>query len=224
MAKNNTLIPDDDRQRGILTPADRRFLRGKKELSSEQSRRDARYRIRQRLKNAFLDFSILFSNLDRRDRGQIFEPVEEFQNGLDESLNGAIDRNRLSEIMEDVMVSRGISDCMAFIRLGIGDANQSFETMLETAVSEAEEERGYVVDNVEVEITVKRGKADIKDIYERFENGEPLTESEMSTLLRSDEFELNQESLEDFLERLSETVSEELGSENVEIDVRSDEE
>lgn len=207
MTNSSTIVPDDDRPRGILTQADREFLKGKKELSSEQSRRDARYRIRQRLRNAFLDFSILLRNLDRRDREQIFAPVEEFQNGLGDSMNRELDRDRISEIMEDVMVSKGISDSMAFTYLGIGDANQSFETMLKSAISDAEEERGYVVDNVQITIDIERGQADIEEIVQRFEQGEGLSESEMSTLLRSDRFELDESALEDFLQHISQSVS-----------------
>lgn len=66
-------MADVDRPRGILTPADRRFLRGDVTLGSEQSRYDARYRIRQRTRDALFDFPLLFDELADRDREQIFD-------------------------------------------------------------------------------------------------------------------------------------------------------
>jgi hypothetical protein len=66
-------MADADRGRGVLTPADRRFLGGDVALGSEQSRYDARYRIRQRTRNALLDFPILFEQLADRDREQVFD-------------------------------------------------------------------------------------------------------------------------------------------------------
>ena len=120
------------------------------------------------------------------------------------------------------MVSRGISDSMAFTYLGIGDANQSFQTMLEAAISDAEEERGYVVEDVQVTIEIDRGRTDIEDILQRFNKGEPLTESEMSTLLRSDEFELDQDALEEFLEQISQSVSEGMEGTDMNLDLESE--
>jgi hypothetical protein len=70
-------MADADRGRGVLTPADRRFLGGDVTLGSEQSRYDARYRIRQRTRNALLDFPILFGQLAARDREQVFDPERE---------------------------------------------------------------------------------------------------------------------------------------------------
>jgi hypothetical protein len=70
-------MADADRGRGVLTPADRRFLGGDVALGSEQSRYDARYRIRQRTRNALLDFPILFEHLAARDREQVFDAEHE---------------------------------------------------------------------------------------------------------------------------------------------------
>lgn len=70
-------MADADRGRGVLTPADRRFLGGDVTLGSEQSRYDARYRIRQRTRNALLDFPILFEHLAERDREQVFDAEHE---------------------------------------------------------------------------------------------------------------------------------------------------
>jgi hypothetical protein len=65
--------PPDDRVRGFLTETDRRFLRGKSEIEPHShSERKARERIRNRIFNAFLDFSLVFRFFEERDREQIF--------------------------------------------------------------------------------------------------------------------------------------------------------
>lgn len=66
----------DRRYQGILTPKDRSFLRGEIELS-ENARRNARYRIRERIKTAFRDFELLHETLSASDRQQIFTDIAE---------------------------------------------------------------------------------------------------------------------------------------------------
>lgn len=63
-----------DRERGVLTPDDRNYLIGEKELS-DQAERNTRFRIRKRLKNSLFDFNILYDYLPSEDRKQVFEEV-----------------------------------------------------------------------------------------------------------------------------------------------------
>lgn len=65
-----------DRPRGILTPDDRRYLFGEKELTDE-SERNVRARIRERLFNSLLDFRLLWRLLEDRDLEQVFSPDDE---------------------------------------------------------------------------------------------------------------------------------------------------
>lgn len=72
-------MPDDgarahdlERDRGILTMEDRRFLVGEMDYEDQQSARRTRARIRKRVTNALLDFELL-RYLEDRDRNQIFE-------------------------------------------------------------------------------------------------------------------------------------------------------
>lgn len=67
---------DISRPRGILTKTDREFLLGDGDLASKQATYNARSRIRERVLNGILDFSILFHHLDNRDLKQIFDPDE----------------------------------------------------------------------------------------------------------------------------------------------------
>jgi hypothetical protein len=65
---------DEGRDRGILSPADREFLRTSGEnLSSEQSRVNARRRIRTRIRNAIIDCDLIVRLLSARDRQLIFQ-------------------------------------------------------------------------------------------------------------------------------------------------------
>lgn len=66
----------DTRPRGILTPDDREYLLGLKELS-EQSGRNARARIRERLYHSILDFKLLWTYLEDRDLEIVFSPDDQ---------------------------------------------------------------------------------------------------------------------------------------------------
>lgn len=73
-------MDDDDgeeRDRGVLTPADRRFINnGGAHLGSDQSRRNARRRIRKRIHNAVLDFAVIMDSSEDRDLNQVMESLD----------------------------------------------------------------------------------------------------------------------------------------------------
>ena len=75
MSEDKFRAHDLDRDRGILTVEDRRFLVGEMDYENPQSARRTRARIRQRVTNALLDFELL-RQLEDRDRNQIFEDQE----------------------------------------------------------------------------------------------------------------------------------------------------
>ena len=74
-AKSESMDSDpDDRGRGVLTKEDRRFLRGEADYEPRSnSARRARQRIRDRIRNAVLDFGLICDLLEDRDRETIFE-------------------------------------------------------------------------------------------------------------------------------------------------------
>jgi len=224
MPPETPIIPDDDRDRGILTPDDRKFLKGEKEYQSEQSERDARYRIRSRIKDAILDFSILLHHLDRHDREQVFSTYDGVSGLSDNSdeLSGEAFR----DFVESTMFQNGISDALSFFILGIEDTNEPVDSVLETGIAGAEEEKGYLVDEVTVEISVKRKKPEIEDLLEKFEAGEPLTEDELEAVIRSGEIELDAETLDTLFERVSESLSAEIdsGDATIEFDIADEDE
>lgn len=81
---------DDSRPRGILSPADRTFLAGEAEFTNEQSAYDARYRIRERLRHALLDFEFLFDHLSDHDRRKVFSPPEDRHEAFTRGLVSAV--------------------------------------------------------------------------------------------------------------------------------------
>lgn len=57
----------EERDRGVLTPTDRQFLRGEKEYKNPETTSHRRSDIRTRLRNAVLDLSLLFECYDEHD-------------------------------------------------------------------------------------------------------------------------------------------------------------
>ncbi|MDL0145844.1 hypothetical protein [Halobacterium salinarum] len=224
MPPETPIIPDDDRDRGILTPDDRKFLKGEKEYQSEQSERDARYRIRSRIKDAILDFSILLHHLDRHDREQVFSTYDGVS-GLSDN-GDELSGEAFRDFVESTMFQNGISDALSFFILGIEDTNEPVDSVLETGIAGAEEEKGYLVDEVTVEISVKRKKPEIEALLEKFEAGEPLTEDELEAVIRSGEIELDAETLDTLFERVSESLSAEVdnGDATIDIDIADEDE
>jgi hypothetical protein len=75
MSDDSTPLPHDtERDRGILTEADRQYLEGEKELKP-QSEREARQRIRNRLENGLLDLALLRFRLRDDDREPVAESI-----------------------------------------------------------------------------------------------------------------------------------------------------
>ena len=66
---------DPTRPRGILNERERRYLLGDADVEPKsQTERDIRATIRNRLRHAVYDFSLLFSHLEDRDIDQVFDP------------------------------------------------------------------------------------------------------------------------------------------------------
>jgi len=108
---------DSDRPRGILTPSDRDFLIGRKTDYTDHSKKQKRNRIRRRVRNAVLDFSILFEYMEERDRETVFDPDDE-------------DRDAYTQ---------GITDVLSFLHLGTMGYHTPFKDMLSEGVGKAEQ-------------------------------------------------------------------------------------
>jgi hypothetical protein len=174
---NNTdgkhiIMPEQNRDRGILTSADRSFRNGEAELRNEQSRRDARYRIRNRLSNAILDFQILLNSLDEKDSESVFE-------------------NLLSQNGEEIELapSHELIQAITFLYEGIDGQGFDFEEVLELAIVRSETRQGRIVQDIEIQINVDSETPDPNELLERLRSGEDLSDAELDILVRESDFD-----------------------------------
>ncbi|MGM0605124.1 MAG: hypothetical protein ACQETB_05570, partial [Halobacteriota archaeon] len=156
---------DPDRPRGILTPSDRDFLLGRKTDYTDHSRRQKRNRIRQRVHNAIVDFTLLFEHLQERDRRTLF------------------DRSKA----ESQAYTRGVTDTLAFLYLGADGYHTPFGDLLSAGVRKAETKRsGTDYRTVEVEFSVEPvGEIDLREVVSKVRAGdvEEVTDGELRALV-----------------------------------------
>jgi|APHM01.1.fsa_nt_gi hypothetical protein len=79
-----------DRPRGIFTSTDRELILGKKEYESDQSLRNARYRIREHIRHGLLDTCLIHNHLDRDELAKTIQRQDEI-NRDDDNLNSGFD-------------------------------------------------------------------------------------------------------------------------------------
>jgi hypothetical protein len=162
--KNLTFDPERDR--GILTPSDREFLLGRKTDYTDHSKKQKRNRIRRRVRNAILDFTILFEYLDERDRKTVFDP-EDAERGA---------------------YTQGITDALAFFHLGTMGYSTPFKNMLARGVSKGEQELAgsdYRMVNVEFNVDPV-GRIDVDRVVEKLDQGsfDEITDEELRAFIR----------------------------------------
>ncbi|ESS03465.1 MAG: hypothetical protein A07HR67_01863 [uncultured archaeon A07HR67] len=165
---------DADRPRGILTPSDRDFLLGRKTDYTKHSRKQKRNRIRRRVRNAILDFSILYECLEDRDRETVFDPDDEDSDAY----------------------TRGITDILGFLHLGTMGYHTPFKEMLTEGVAKSEQRlAGSEYRMVSVEFNVEPvGQIDVDEVIAKIEADEfeRITDEELRAFVRllsmSDEF------------------------------------
>lgn len=188
--EHRSALGDDftgDRDRGILSPDDRDYLWQQSDYEYEQSKYSARERIRNRTRNAILDFTDLEFTLEEEDRERIFA-----------SLSGNL---------EDHLVM-----AVRFFYQGLDYEADRLEAVVEQAVHEAENRRSVqqgqaYLHSVDVSIDVNRSPG-LEHIQTKLEAGDPLTDRELGVLVRAGELpagqldELADSSREQTLERI----------------------
>lgn len=158
-----------------MSPADREFLLGEKEDLTEQSKRDARYRIRNRLENAVYDVHLLSAHLEDRDREQVFE------NALEDRPHGVL----VGSLFE--LPIRGMLDVVEHLEHAIKHIEETLEGSIYNSLLEIDDE--YLIE-VDVSINVDREKPDIEELLNKYEEGEE-TRAELRYLQRHDELEFD---------------------------------
>lgn len=159
------MYTDTDRERGMLSDADRAYLLGEATMTHEQSKRNAEARIRRRVRNAILDFDLLLHTLSTKDRRQLFEDVHDETEFLD-----------------------ALRAMVAFTYLGTREQGLAFDEVLVPAVRSSEE--AYAAkrhgSNVSVEVAFDvetTVEATLDGLADRIEAGEPITPRQLFTLV-----------------------------------------
>lgn len=152
------------RGRGMLSPADREFLRGDRDLSSVQAERNARTRIRTRIYDALRDFEVLVEHLDERDSDLVFGKRASDGDGTEAF---------------DAFVST-----VAFLYRGLDHTDLDFETVLREGINlaEAPDDRAATVD-----FDVTYHALDADHLREKVEAGKSLSLTEIAYLYESDD-------------------------------------
>lgn len=177
----------ESRKNAMLTTEDRRWLTGQKEYLGEhakQQRYQRRRDIRERVYNSVLDFTILFEDLDDRERERIFgrvaaggtrwdPPDGEFESGVRDALAfllrsvGVVDHagtagSKRATEATDTVIERLLTD--AIVRIGVRE--------------------GFAVEDVTLEIeAVDRTPG---ETLEKLRAGESLSTGELRLLLESE--------------------------------------
>ena len=153
-----------NRERGVLSAADREYLRGERDLSSVQAERNARARIRNRVYDALLDFEVLVEHLPERDLDLVFEKRTAEGDGTEAF---------------DALVST-----VAFLYRGLGRTDLGFETVLREGVNlaEAADDRGATVS-----LDVTYHALDADHLRQKLADDESLSLTEIAYLYESDD-------------------------------------
>ena len=171
--------PIDDRKRGILTPSDRKYLRGCVEYADENAAYNTRKRIRQRVFDSLLDFSLLFEQMEESDVQHVF---------------------MTSTSEEEALLRSGLTHAIAFIYYAGFGFHPPFEGLLKSGVSIAENKLAEpgtrdVSVTFEVESTQRVfTEATVDSLIQKIEQGREreLTPAELTGFVRylaqSDEF------------------------------------
>ncbi len=160
-----------DRERGVLSPADRAYLLGEREFGHEQSKRNAEARIRRRIHAAALDFDLLLHTLPEKDRRQVFEQTATDEAFLD-----------------------GLRAMFAFVYLGTARYGVDFEDILEPAVRSSEEYLAAIDrdESVTVDVTfdVERTvESSLEGITARLDADEPVTARELFSVVMQGDYD-----------------------------------
>lgn len=155
-----------NRPSGILTPTDHEFLRDAPNYYDGENARQSRYQrrtdIRRRIVTSLLDFQEINTYLDDEQRRKIF---------ADPGENGADD---------DTEFRAALGSLLQWIYLGCREEGSSFDTLLSSAVSRAEEDYqrmhgGDIVDvTVDLNVEVSAKYEGVEELGRALEEGESL--------------------------------------------------
>lgn len=174
---------NDGRPRGILTEADRNFLRNR-EGYSRQAAHARQNAVVERTRNAILDFSLLFDNLTDDDWTDITGTYPANDAWFDDSDIEAGVRDTLASM---ILVSGG----RHLIR---STPDSVAEQMLRDAFERVAWRRWYDLTHFEVSIVAERIHG--RDLVRRLAEGDELSIDELSKLLIATRDDVDREALQ----------------------------
>jgi len=155
-----------NRPSGILTSTDREFLRAAPDYYEGENARQSRYQrrrdIRRRIVTSLLDFQEINTYLDDEQRRKIFAEPDK---------SGAED---------DREFRAALGSLLQWVYLGCREEGVSFEGLLSSAVSRAEEDYqrmhgGEIVDvSVDFDVEVSAKYKGVEELARALEEGEPV--------------------------------------------------
>lgn len=127
-------MTDGDRERGMLAPVDREWLRGEKDYDHRQQHYDRQKTIQQRIQDALIDFQIVYEYLPENQRKKIFErslDTDEFE----EFLRGEMTEKQKQPDVENQRGELG-RGCVSFLALLYEQrGEEGFVELLERAIA-----------------------------------------------------------------------------------------
>lgn len=152
-----------DRDRGILTEDDRKFLLGDEEKAnlSEGAEYNIRRRIRERVEDSLLDFNILLEELDAADRKKVFSSQHTVRD----------ERPLPTDCVRDVIafLFLGKTDNTTIEEGDDGHHSPAFELELRLGLERAYRERDLLLRDMDLQIESKRAP-DLNAVTELLEN------------------------------------------------------
>lgn len=156
-----------ERERGILSKADRRYLLGETEYKHDQTVTNRKRNIRNRMLNSLQDYLLLLWLMPKEEREKLVKSVDT------EDLESYVEANIgfLFKLVE--------SDVESFERLIEGGLRRSFLL--------TEDDNFNLPNNISrisADIDIKRSQS-VEKIKSKLDRGVPLTDSEIGTLVRA---------------------------------------
>ena len=194
-------MSENDRGRGMLTEKDIQLLRGESS-KSDAAKRNHRRRMRKRIRNALMDFAIVFEHLEPRDRIQILLLAEGNSPFLKPHTGEEIGPPEIEWDLIDpegssypLMVG-GMRSMHAFCYLSLFEALEGRDFFEQEEVHPTEIVESLVKEglqdtygkigipmSVDVNISITKEDFDLPEIKQRFDDGEPVSEEEVQQLI-----------------------------------------
>lgn len=163
------------RGRGFLTKADREYLLGERSFTKEQSKYNKRSRIRQRIEDALLDFSVIYHTEGFELLAQVLEDLGDMDNSHDGSMNLAISIEQFFSLLY-VCLSEANGNDEIFESLVQRGADRGYQRILY-------EEAHEYLDHKSVFVNEFYGAAPVEELLDRFAEGTLLSNRALDFLV-----------------------------------------